>query len=247
MNPLNARALLDAWDAGQHQSWARRALTLLAASAADVAPDDWAALAIGERDRRLILLRERTFGPGARASVTCPACGEHLEFDLDLAALRGGAAAETMEHLRVTAEGIEATVRLPTTVDLVAATAQCDLDAARAALLDCCVLEVAPPSWESGSALPVPVQTAIEEAMRAADPMADLRLDLRCPACHHAWQAPFDIVGFLWTEVHAWAVRLLREVHTLASAYGWREADVLSMSPSRRAMYLELIDEWRTT
>jgi hypothetical protein len=33
---------------------------------------------------------------------------------------------------------------------------------------------------------------------------------------------------------------MLYDVHALASAYGWREADVLAMSPMRRQVYLEL-------
>ena len=36
-------------------------------------------------------------------------------------------------------------------------------------------------------------------------------------------------------------VRFLRDVHTLASTYGWREADILALSPWRRQYYLALI------
>jgi hypothetical protein len=34
---------------------------------------------------------------------------------------------------------------------------------------------------------------------------------------------------------------VLREVHILASAYGWREDDILAMSPARRRIYLEML------
>jgi hypothetical protein len=33
----------------------------------------------------------------------------------------------------------------------------------------------------------------------------------------------------------------MREVHRLARVYGWREADILSMSASRRQFYLEMV------
>jgi hypothetical protein len=33
----------------------------------------------------------------------------------------------------------------------------------------------------------------------------------------------------------------VREVHLLASAYGWRESDILAMTPWRRQLYLELV------
>ena len=82
---------------------------------------------------------------------------------------------------------------------------------------------------------------AAGEALAQADPMADLRLGLTCVACGHAWQSPFDTASFLWTELDAWAARILREVHTLASAYGWTERDILSLSPGRRAQYLEMV------
>jgi hypothetical protein len=64
---------------------------------------------------------------------------------------------------------------------------------------------------------------------------------MSCPACQHEWLAMFDILSFFWTEIEAWAYRTLRQVHTLASAYGWREADVLAISAWRRQRYLEMV------
>ena len=43
-------------------------------------------------------------------------------------------------------------------------------------------------------------------------------------------------------EVEAEAMRLLRDVHVLARQYGWREADIIAMSPLRRQMYVEMAD-----
>jgi hypothetical protein len=65
-------------------------------------------------------------------------------------------------------------------------------------------------------------------------------LDFACPSCGHEWQSLFDIAAFFWAEIAAQARRLLREVHQLASAYGWREADILAMSARRRRAYLEM-------
>jgi hypothetical protein len=77
--------------------------------------------------------------------------------------------------------------------------------------------------------------------MAEADPQANVQLAITCPVCSKHWQAGFDIVSFFWNEIDAWAHRLLQEVHTLASAYGWREADILAMSPWRRQCYLAMI------
>ncbi|HXI74354.1 MAG TPA: hypothetical protein VNG94_02120, partial [Pyrinomonadaceae bacterium] len=85
------------------------------------------------------------------------------------------------------------------------------------------------------------VTDAVAKRMAEADPQADLRLDLSCPACGHRWQALFDIDSFFWSEINAWAQRVLTEVHALASAYGWRERDILDLSPRRRQFYLGLV------
>jgi hypothetical protein len=82
---------------------------------------------------------------------------------------------------------------------------------------------------------------AIAEAMVEHDPRAEMRLAMHCHACQHSWSTIFDIVSFFWTEIEASAKRLLREVHTLAKAYGWREADILALSSARRQCYLELV------
>ena len=76
--------------------------------------------------------------------------------------------------------------------------------------------------------------------MAQADPQADLQLAFRCPDCGHEWQPLFDIARFLWQELHAWALHMLREVDTLAASYHWAEADILALSPRRRQAYLEL-------
>ena len=89
--------------------------------------------------------------------------------------------------------------------------------------------------------LPAAVFTAVQERISQVDPQADVTLALTCPACSHRWEAIFDVLTFFWTEIQAWAQRVLREVHVLASAYGSREADILALSPSRRQAYLEMI------
>jgi hypothetical protein len=90
--------------------------------------------------------------------------------------------------------------------------------------------------------LPAAVVDAVVERMATADPQADVQFALTCPQCEQQWQATFDIAVWLWNEITVWAQRVLREVHTLASAYGWREVDILSLSPWRRQHYLNLVN-----
>jgi hypothetical protein len=94
-----------------------------------------------------------------------------------------------------------------------------DIASARAQLLQNCLLN-ARREGESitSAALPENIVAAIGERMAEVDQAGDFQLSLRCPACEHAWLAAFDIGGYFWAEVHAWATRLLQEIHELASA-----------------------------
>ena len=66
-------------------------------------------------------------------------------------------------------------------------------------------------------------------------------LAVSCASCAHAWRASFDIVAFFWSEIDAWAERVLRDVHRLAAAYGWSEREILGLSAWRRHRYLEMV------
>ena len=77
--------------------------------------------------------------------------------------------------------------------------------------------------------------------MARHDPDADVSIAFECPACGAAWLSRFDIVSYFWGELDDWAQRLLAEVHALARAYGWSEAAILALSPTRRRFYLEMV------
>ena len=124
------------------------------------------------------------------------------------------------------ANGRELRFRLPTSADLLAVKSA-------EQLLERC-------SLSGDGQLAEDFVAAVGEKMSDADPMADIHLALNCPNCEYNWEAAFDIVAFLWREISAAARRLLREVHTLASAYGWTESEILGMSPARRRAYLEM-------
>ena len=131
---------------------------------------------------------------------------------------------------------------IPTSQDLMAAEGEDNVEAARLLILDRCLLS----AQKAGDAvsslqLPAEVVAGVAESMAQADPLADIQLNIDCPACRHRWRAAFDIVSFLWTEIEAWAGRILSEVHTLARAYGWREAEILALSAARRQFYLEMV------
>jgi hypothetical protein len=81
---------------------------------------------------------------------------------------------------------------------------------------------------------------AVGQSMSAADPLAEILLSFDCPSCGAHFEESLDLPSFLWSEIECCAKRLLFEVHTLASAYGWSQAEVLSLSPARRKCYLNM-------
>src|SRR5512139_1477437 len=85
--PLDDAALLAAWERTLRLTRPWREVALL--SAVTGAPaEELARLPVGERDRRLLLLRERAFGGRLECESSCPACGARLEFELEAESLR---------------------------------------------------------------------------------------------------------------------------------------------------------------
>jgi hypothetical protein len=235
-----AGELLQAWEYGLSGSPTQRALTLLAAAWPGTPPDEIAALPAGTRDLDLLRLRSELFGDRVEAVCSCPACGEQLDACFDarelLREIETGAAGEPVPAGPLPLGGHLVSVRAPSSLDLLAVAGEPDIPAARRALLRRCLEDTTLPGV-------LPDDLADELAARIADldPGGRIELGLSCAACGHAWPAVFDIVSFLWAEISAWARRTLRDIHAIASAYGWREADILAMSPLRRQCYLEMV------
>ncbi len=241
MRSLSARALLDVWETGVNQPLAQRALLLLSAAQPDVSYEALAQLPIGQRDAQLLTLREWLFGAHWVSVATCPQCRERLQLTLKTPALHGLAGAGS-DELSLAIDHYSIRYRLPNSTDLLAL-ASCDsVEAGRRLLLNRCVQNVQCDDVDQTiEAVPADVLEVMTAQMAQADPQADMQIDLNCPTCRHRWQAAFDVMAFLWQEIDTWARRVLRDVHTLASAYGWSEADILSMSATRRQNYLDLI------
>lgn len=228
---LAGAALLDARDAGARLHMVDRALMLLALAEPE-GVEDWAALPLAARDRRLIALRRATFGDGIACIADCPACAAPQEFALSAQALLAGVTDQPPETLA--ADGWEIAIRSPDSRDLAAAAATGD-SAAAAALLLARAMRV------SGRGGPPPPELIAAAEARVAERAAEaeIALDLTCAECGAGWIEAFDIVQLLWIEVEAAARRLIGEVAALAARFSWSEADVLAMGAARRAAYLQ--------
>jgi len=242
MRALLAPEILDVWERGLSLTPVERVLTLLAVACREPL-DTLAQLTLGQRDARLMQLRDWTFGTRLSSVVMCPVCSERLELSFATADLRVGTEkAESTGTLTLSVAGYELRFRVPTSEDVIAIADCQDARDARQQLLERCLAT----SEHQGKqvtvdGLPTEVVDAVAERMAQADPQGDVQLAVACSQCGHQWQATFDIASFFWSEIHAWAQRTLREVHALASVYGWRESDILSMSAWRRQFYLNCI------
>jgi hypothetical protein len=247
---LSAPELLAVWEGGLTETPNRRALALLSTASGENV-DALAELTIGRRDRELLLLRSRTFGGRFSGVATCPACGERVEATFDAREVvtptddvrpSPSEAPDAPVERWVERDGYSIRFRTPTTADLEAVADLDDPKKARDRLLRRCILQV---RFEGVSTrrrrFPGPVTDALVESMSQADPQADVRLSLSCPSCPNQWEEDFDITAFFWSEVDAWAPRLLEEVHVLAAVHGWSETEILAMTPLRRQIYMELV------
>ncbi len=242
MHVLTASELLSVWERGRSQPSHRQALLLLAAAYPETNPEEFAGLSIGQRDARLLTQRERLFGPRLVGMADCPACGEKLELNFDVADVRVEAGEEPKAQLSLEMEGYEVLFRLPDSNDLAALAIGADREDGRGTLLKRCLTEVRLNGEEQQvEELPTEIVGAVTKRMSQTDPQADVKLSLDCPACGHDWPATFDILSFLWSEIDTCAQLILQEIHILARSYGWREADILAMSAFRRQCYLEML------
>lgn len=228
---LSAAATLDLWQSAEELAEVERPLALAAAVAGEPI-QELAQLPLGQRDARVLELHAALAGQTLEATAPCPACGEAAEFAVGVDGLLA------RERVRATSEPVEiggvVAWRPPNSLDVAAAAAAGGQAAAERVLLSRCV---------AGDKLTAAQRGAVAAAMADSDPLAEILVDVTCPACETRFVADLDLGGFVWAELRAQALRLLRGVDTLARAYGWTEAEVLALDERRRIAYLELVRE----
>jgi hypothetical protein len=227
---LSAAATLELWDAARSLPPVERAVVLAHVDGADA--DEVARLPIGRRDARLLGVHTALGGAALEATAACPHCGAAAEFALDVDALLARAD-EAHEPEPLVVDGERLSWRSPDSRDLAASSVAADAAEAERVLLERCV-GVAQLTDEQ--------RRAVTAAMTAADPLAEVLVDMACPACGETFVADLDVSQFVWSEVRARALGLLRDVDALARAYGWSEEQVLALGDARRSAYLELVE-----
>lgn len=243
MRPLTASDVILLWERAARSAGAERALLPLAVACPELTWQELLRLPIGRRDALLLDLYRATFGERLDLYVRCPACGEDLELDLDAGSLRSRARADQdREEIELVIDGLSLVCRLPCSEDLELAGADGQRTDPGLTILEHCLVQAERDGEPVRAAQLAEHEVArLAEAISEADPFSELLVDLDCFACRHSWQAQIELSECLWPEITAAARCVIREVHLLARHYGWREADILSMSSRRRRCYLEML------
>ena len=208
-----------------------RGLLALSTALPEVTATSVADWPLGQRNRALLELYASAFGRGLQGWAECAKCGEKMEFELDT--LQLAEPANSVGGDRVQWDG--ECYRLPTTRDLAEASREKTEEAATSALVRRCR------DGGADRALSAEEILSLGEALAAADPLAEVRVSLTCPVCESHAEETIDPVSFLWSQLEARARRVFWEIHHLATAYGWNEREILSLSPARRAQYLAMV------
>jgi hypothetical protein len=236
---FSAKRILDVWERGVSYSAEARTQALLGLVAPDLSTQALKELVLGDRNTRLLELRQRLFGPLIQAYIECSACGEALDLEFGIDELGFSSIDPVSEIHTVSTGSISAQVRLPNSHDLVALTSLHNVEDGRRLLFSRCVLEL---RREDTTIVPHELDEdeleQLENAISGLDPRMEILFGLKCPQCAHSWQSPLEISSFLWNEYDVYAKQLLESVHILASSYSWAETDILAMSEERRQFYL---------
>lgn len=228
------------WEEGIEKGNLDRGLGLLGLVRPDVPRSRLELIPIGRRNRALLELRRALFGPSLRLMATCPRCALELEVGVEVDTLLM-APTPGSDTITCQADGWWIECRLPTTADLRQALQS---GGEAQAMAEVCIQRVQGPDDEqqvTPDQIPPSTMLLLIDQWMEKDPLTLIELGLACEGCGTQWSTPLDVVEHVFVEVGVLAGRVLQDVHTLARAYGWREVDILAMSPRRRQVYLNLV------
>lgn len=243
LEPLRERRLLEAWDQALAAGDAGLSSALLSAACPGTSPEQWDTVGLPEVILQLVRLRQLSFGSTLAGYLPCSACGARIEFDLETAHIIQRLEPMAEESTADWAAGNDRfSMRTVNRLDLAAVSAQAGWADARRALLERCTQVNGGPAGEerASAALHASIATALETFNRLHQ-AAEITCRVQCGDCGRSEETDLDIARFLRAEVRHGAAKLLREIHELASVYGWTQEAILDLPKHRREQYLEFI------
>jgi hypothetical protein len=190
-------------------------------------------LTVSDRDRVLAELYVAAFGDAVACRWACEKCREPFEIELSMRALSASALAGGTTQCVREPDGHYATpagtrFRLPT-LDDQQHLSGLPQERVQSALVERCVERVC-------------ADEDVDTLMAEVGPLLDLDLSASCPACDAAQSVPFEIQQFLHGVMMRERRWLTREVHRLATAYGWGLSEILELPRSLRREYVALVE-----
>jgi len=241
MRRLSAEDIVRVWEYGFNRNPVERYLALLAPAFPEMDRSTLGTLTIGNRDLRLLALKERLSGTELKGVARCPKCATELAFALKTTDIRQGDYNQEMPpYFRENLEGFQLVYRLPNSFDQLTMMGAGDPDIAGRILLQRIIH-----SAEYGNnaiavdQLPPETLEALGDRINELDPQSEIQFAMNCAACGYRWSALFEVGHFVWREIRDQAKNILNDVISLASAFGWAERDILEMTPQRREFYLD--------
>jgi hypothetical protein len=231
--------MLQIWERGGAWHPIDQALLVLQTTDPVKQVDELATWTVGQRDRRLIEIRQATFGDHIAGYAECPSCRSGVEFELSCRRLIEQDGETESVSQRILHDGRQWELRAPNSRDLSRAASASDPARARLSLWTSCVRSID----ETGTSDDNPTDSydsVLLNKLAALDPLAEILIGLTCSSCGHIWQSLFDIVTFLWREIRTSSRRLLQDIDALARTYGWTEGEVLGLSDQRRRLYVQM-------
>lgn len=197
---------------------------------ADGAPLEVDELDVCQADRLLAALYERLYGDLAECRARCAGCGEDYGATLSLSQL---VAAQDADRPPPEPDGTwllpdGRRVRAPRVEDVLSASTP-------EAMRERVVLQGDPA--EDGE--------QVDALLDRAVPVLALDLDVTCPHCATPQAVRFDLARYLAARVAGERPFLIREVHLIASHYGWSRAEILALSREDRRAHAGLIEAER--
>lgn len=234
--------------APQRAALVTRVLTCCGADPARSVPDEEAVwnLTLAARTGALCAIVAQTEGHDAlTVPVRCmlPACKQPFEIELSLSALFALARdAEQRREIELDGgDGPARRVRRPTGADQRRWQAARYTDAMQAARAVFASLLVE--ASEAATGVKAQEISRIASFMTEHDPLVSFNAVSVCPACESRQEFSLDLEALLLARLGRHQQALVRDVHRLASRYGWCEREVLALPAWRRRAYLRQIEQ----
>jgi hypothetical protein len=214
---------------------------LLTQCSSDAASGYWWEATIGRRIAalvRIVAITERSASLAVTVACDSPGCGAPLEMAIPLEAIDSSGGAPERFPVGL-ANGQEVIVRPPNGADQ-RTWRQRHYDSreeAVAAMLESLLVE-----GDVSGAQPRDIDV-IAEALAERDPLVAFTISYDCPSCGTSREMAIDLERLAIQRLIGVQQGLLKDVHALATRYGWTESEVLAIPAQRRARYRALIDE----